>query len=325
MKKKVYGVLYACTQTRGVYLDIATSYETEAVLHTLRRLLASKGNVRLVISDPGSQSRGASKELALWRKDWDQQSLIRFGAEKSMDWKFVMPSSQHQNGAAEILIKMVKGVKVSMLKALGTQVLTLNEMNTLLAEVSQLVNERPIGLKPNESTHPSYLSPNSLYLGRCSDRISSGPFESDGVFTDDPKKTSSRFLLVQAITSQFWKIWLRDFFPSLLIRQKWHVKQRNVRRNDICLLRDQDAFRSEWRLGRVVDVFPDRLGNVRNVEILVKSLQDGSRQYVPSAGMRLRRHVNNVLVLVPVEDQSNGELQQEEDLASETCEVLGGL
>ena len=220
---------------------------------------------------------------------------------------------------------MVKGVKVSMLKALGTQVLTLNEMNTLLAEVSQLVNERPIGLKPNESTHPSYLSPNSLYLGRCSDRISSGPFESDGVFTDDPKKTSSRFLLVQAITSQFWKIWLRDFFPSLLIRQKWHVKQRNVRRNDICLLRDQDAFRSEWRLGRVVDVFPDRLGNVRNVEILVKSLQDESRQYVPSAGMRLRRHVNNVLVLVPVEDQSNGELQQEEDLASETCEVLGGL
>ena len=46
---------------------------------------------------------------------------------------------------------------------------------------------------------------------------------------------------------------------------------------------------------------------------------------MPSAGMRLRRHVNNVLVLVPVEDQSNGELQQEEDLASETCEVLGGL
>ena len=75
----------------------------------------------------------------------------------------------------------------------------------------------------------------------------------------------------------------------------------------------------------MVDVFPDRLGNVRNVEILVKLLQDGSRQYVPSAGMRLRRHVNNVLVLVPVEDQSNGELQQEEDLASETCEVLGGL
>ena len=237
----------------------------------------------------------------------------------------MMPSSQHQNGAAEILIKMVKGVKASMLKALGTQVLTLNEMNTLLAEVSQLVNESPTGLKPNESTHPSYLSPNSLYLGRCSDRISSGPFESDGVFTDDPKKTSSRFLLVQAITSQFWKIWLRDFFPSLLLRQKWHVKQRNVRRNDICLLRDQDAFRSEWRLARVVDVFPDRLGNVRNVEIVVKSLQDGSHHYVPSVGMRLRRHVSNILILVPVEDQVLGELQQEEDLASEACEVLGGL
>ena len=68
----------------------------------------------------------------------------------------------------------------------------------------------------------------------------------------------------------------------------------------------------------MVDVFPDRLGNVRNVEIVVKSLQDRSHQYVPSVGMRLRRHVSNILILVPVEDQVLGELQQEEDLASES-------
>ena len=168
-----------------------------------------------------------------------------------------MPASQHQNGAAEILIKMVKGVKVAVMKALGLQVLSLNEMNTLMMEIAQLVNERPIGLKPNESTHPHYLSPNSLYLGRCSDRIAGGPFQANEVFTDDPKKTTSRFLLVQSITTQFWKIWLRDFFPSLLVRQKWHVSQRNLRKEDICLLKDKDAFRSEWRLVKVVDVFPD--------------------------------------------------------------------
>ena len=114
-----------------------------------------------------------------------------------------MPASQHQNGAAEILIKMVKGVKVAMMKALGLQVLSLNEMSTLMMEIAQLVNERPIGLKPNESTHPHYLSPNSLYLGRCSDRIAGGPFQANEVFTDDPKKTTCRFLLVQSITRSF--------------------------------------------------------------------------------------------------------------------------
>ena len=247
VRKKVYGVLYTCSLTRGVHLDVATGYDTEAILHTVRRLLAAKGDVRLIISDPGPQLRGASKEIAAWRKGWDHGSLVRFGAERSLDWQFIMAGSQHQNGAAEVLIKMVKGVRNSMMKALGTQILSLNELNTLMAEVAQLVNERPIGLKPNERTHPQFLSPNSLYLGRCSDRIASGPFQSDGVFSDDPKKVTSRFQLVQVITSQFWRIWLRDYFPSLLIRQKWHVQRRNLRINDVCLLRDPDVFRGEWR------------------------------------------------------------------------------
>ena len=334
VRKKVYGVLYTCTLTRGVHLDVATGYDTEAILHTVRRLLAAKGDVRLIISDPGSQLRGASKELAGWRKGWDLKSLVRFGAEKSLDWQFIMAGSQHQNGAAEVLIKMVKGVRNSMMKALGTQILSLNELNTLMAEVAQLVNERPIGLKPNERTHPQFLSPNSLYLGRCSDRIASGPFQSDGVFSDDPKKITSRFQLVQAITSQFWRIWLRDYFPSLLIRQKWHVQRRNLRINDICLLRDPDVFRGQWRLARVAEVFPDRFGNVRNVEVLVKSAQDGSILYKPGVGQKLRRHVNSLLVLVPAEDQVDevhseggvldGELPQEEDGAPVFVRSSGG-
>ena len=53
----------------------------------------------------------------------------------------------------------------------------------------------------------------------------------------------------------------------------------------------------------MVEVSPDRFGNVRNVEILVKPAQDGSRVYKPSGGQLLRRHVSNLLLLVPVEDQ----------------------
>ena len=136
---------------------------------------------------------------------WDESLLVRFGAEKGLEWKFIMASSQHQNGAAEIMIKMVKGVKKSMMRAMGNRILNLNEMNTLMAEIAQLVNERP------------------------------------------------RFLLVQAIPAQFWKIWIRDFFPAILVRHKWHVKQRNLMVNDVCLLKEEDALRSEWKLARLVD------------------------------------------------------------------------
>ena len=52
--KKIWGIIFVCTRTRGVYLDVASDYSTESVLHAVRRLLALKGNVRLIISDRGS-------------------------------------------------------------------------------------------------------------------------------------------------------------------------------------------------------------------------------------------------------------------------------
>ena len=135
--------------------------------------------------------------------------LVRFGADKSLDWAFIMTDSQHQNGAAEVMVKMVKGVKKAFLKSMGEQVLSLNEMSTLMAEISNLVNQRPIGIKPNTRTNLEFLSPNSLYLGRCSVRISSGHFQTEELFNEDPKHVKNRFQLVQAVTNQFCKIWIK--------------------------------------------------------------------------------------------------------------------
>ena len=56
--KKVWGVVFG----------------TESILHVLRRFVAVKGSVRIIISDPGSQLRGANKELISWRKGRDQAS-----------------------------------------------------------------------------------------------------------------------------------------------------------------------------------------------------------------------------------------------------------
>ena len=301
--KKVWGVIFCCTLTRGVHLDITSDYSTESVLHAVRRLLASKGQVQVVISDCGLQLQGASRELEEWRCSWDAESLKRFGAERGIEWRFVMPASQHQNGAVEIMVKLVKGIKASYLKAIGDVKLTYNELNTMFLEIANLCNERPIGIKPNQSTDPEFLSPNSLYLGRASDRIASGPFSSSD-FIDDPSKVSTRFHLVQALTNQFWKVWLKLYFPTLLIRQKWHTERRNLCVNDVCMLRDANSIRGEWRLCRVSQVYPDDNGRVRNVEVKVSGKQDSSLRYNPGSPSFLNRHVSNLILLVPAEDNS---------------------
>ena len=109
--------------------------------------------------------------------------------------------------------------------------------------------------------------------------------------------------MVQAITNQFWKIWIKIYFPTLLIRHKWHTSRRNVRVDDLCLLQEDGAFRSEWKMAKVVEVYPDKVGTVRNVQVLVKPNQDGSSKYKPLKGYEIKRHVSKLLVLVPAEEQ----------------------
>ena len=301
--KKIWGIIFVCTRTRGVYLDVASDYSTESVLHAVRRLMALKGNVRLIISDRGSQLLAADKELKSWREGWDEKDLIRFGAAKHLEWQFVMPASQHQNGSAEVMIKYIKGIKNSYLRALGDVKLTYNETYTMMLEVANLCNERPIGLKPNEDSDPCYLSPNSLFLGRSSDRISGGPFMAAHDWIEDNKQLRSRFILVQTLTNKFWDVWTDIYFPSLLLRQKWHVQYRNLRVGDVCFLRDRNTMRGEWRLARVTDVYPDKKGVVRNVRVKVCNT-DSSPNYACSA-QYLRRHVSNLIVIIPVEEQDS--------------------
>ena len=105
----------------------------------------------------------------------------------------------------------------------------LNEMNTLLAESANLVNERPIGTKPNSQRDTEYLSTNSVLLGR----VSSGPFQSQYDYDERPDASKTQFLLVQIICDQFWKVWTKVFFPTLLLQQKWHHQKRNVLVGDI--------------------------------------------------------------------------------------------
>ena len=62
---------------------------------------------------------------------------------------------------------------------------------------------------------------------------------------------------------------------------------------------------SEWKMAKVVEVFPDRSGTVRNVKVLVKPGQDGSKTYKPTKGYEIMRHVSKLLLLVPVEDMEN--------------------
>lgn len=105
------------------------------------------------------------------------------------------------------------------------------------------MNERPIGLKngdPNEGTY-MYLCPNGLLLGKATTKVPPGRWSSKYCF-------KRRRNFIQQAVDSFWMKWMRDFFPTLIIRQKWHTKVRHVKVNDVILIQESNVIRGHWEL-----------------------------------------------------------------------------
>ena len=166
--------------------------------------------------------------------------IFNYGVKQGLIWYFnKSANAPFQNGYSEALIRLVKrGILISV----GNNILSYSELLSAFYEIANLLNERPIGIKPgNDLSLGSYLCPNDLILGRNNIRVPHGIF-------DDSDNIVKRYQFINQVVNSFWKKWQRDFFPTLIIRQKWHVKRRNVRVGDIVLVQDMDAFKGVWKL-----------------------------------------------------------------------------
>ncbi|XP_068236976.1 uncharacterized protein [Palaemon carinicauda] len=95
--------------------------------------------------------------------------------------------------------------------------------------------------------------------------------------------------------------WQRDYFPTLIVRQKWHTDKRNVQPGDIVLIKDTNVVRGKWKMGQVVDTETGRDNKVRDVSIRYKIQRPG--KYKGQSDTVIKRSVHKLVVLLPVEEQ----------------------
>ena len=294
---KAYGVIFNCLSTRAVYLDVMVGLDTEAFLLVFRRFTTIRGYPASCSSDGGTQIVAADKELRNIVRRFDANRLQDFGIKRGITWTYTSPGSPWQNGCSEALIKSVKRCLSATVTAKPK--VSFCERQTVFFEIANLLNERPIGRHPKNPDDGLYLSPNMLLLGRASSRIPSFPPEA----TDS--SNHQKFYHVQAIADAFWKKWIRDYFPSLVPRQKWHTESRPIAVGDICIVRDLNAVRGQWRLGRVVGLRPClRDGKVRRVDISRKILDDSQASYTGASEIVEERDVHNLVVICPADSQA---------------------
>ena len=105
--------------------------------------------------------RGSSRKPG---KKIDRESLQRSSGQDGSTWAFDPVDSPPHQGAVESLIKAAKRV---IHFSVSNQRLSVAEFLTVCSEVSNLLNERPIGVKPSKDSIINVLTPNSLLVGRA--------------------------------------------------------------------------------------------------------------------------------------------------------------
>ena len=281
---KAYGLILTCAASRAVHVDLLVDYSTDGFLQGFRRFMALRGSPSNVYSDPGSQLHGAKRMLKEFIKNLDESRLKDFGVKNEFEWHFNSGDAPWQNGCSESLIP---SVKKAIKCAIGEQVLSFSELLTVMYEAANLVNERPIGKTNMDIDDGSYLCPNDLLLGRATSKIQAGPF-------DTKANAIKRFQFVQKIVDAFWIKWTRYYFPSLIIRGKWHTERRNLCVGDIVLIQDSNNVRGQWKQGRVSKVYPGLDGKVRKVQVEYKDPGKDSKQFT-----RIERPVQRLILLLP--------------------------
>ena len=265
-------------------MDVVTDCSTEDFLQTFRRFVALRGYPEVVHSDSGTQLVGANKQLQGNFKMMKQDVLEKEFSVKGVRWEFAPGCAPLRQACAESLIN---SVKKCLFFAIGSQVLTLIELQTILFETANLLNDRPIGRHPSHPNDGFYLSPNSLLLGRSMNQPV--PFR----LTKDQKM--SRYNLVESTLNAFWKKWQQSFLPQMAYYKKWKIQHPNIQPGDVVLLEDQNAIRGLWKLGIVKNVYPGRDTLIRDVEVEVVR-KDGSKTL-------LSRPIQKLVLIVPQNEQ----------------------
>ena len=253
-QSKRWAVIFICLGICAIHIEIINEMSSSSFINALRRFVALRGEVKLIRSDCGTNFIGAAKCTDAKVINIESSDMKKFLSRKGIVWKFNPPHASHMGGVWERLI----GVSRIILDSDEVFI-------TLMAEVCQIMNSRPISGIPLNTDCDTPLTPSTLLTMKTKhtvDTFSLEAFSPKDLYTQQWRS-------VQHLANRFWKRWKNEFISQLQHRNKWQDSKRNLREGDITLLRDKTLYMNELPVGIVEKAIPSDDNIVRKVEIRV--------------------------------------------------------
>lgn len=140
--RKGWVAVFVCLVTRAIHLELVSDCSTACFLAAFRRFTSLCRVPEKMVSDNGSAFKGADRELRnYFRELHANKDVESFFANKGVEWKFHPPGAPNFSGLAEA---GVKSVKHHLNRVVNNQLLTFEEMLTLLYQIRTCLQDRSL-------------------------------------------------------------------------------------------------------------------------------------------------------------------------------------
>ena len=253
---KAYLILYSCSLTRALYLDLARSLETSEFLVSLKGLIARRGRPRTIYSDNGITFIGA----AAWIKQvQNDEKLNDFLARHQITWKFNLSRAPWWGGQFE---RMIGLVKTTMRKTIGNAYLTFDELKEVFLDVEIALNGRPLSYVEDDAQLP-VLTPYSMLFSQPN------ILPERKAYHEENPQLRRRPKYLRKCKDAIWNRWTKEYLRGL--RERHTITHKDspceVEKGDVCLIKDDNKDRNKWKLGIVEEHIVGRDGIVRAVKL----------------------------------------------------------
>ena len=261
---KIYMAIFACFASKAVHIEAVSDLTTAGCVAAFRRFVARRGCPSVIYSDNGTDFNGASSDLEILQevlKAEHQDSLQAKAAGLNIKWKFIPARAPHFGGLWEAAVKCAKRhLRIVM----GNHKLTFEEFTTILCQIEQILNSRPISFISDDVKDDIILTPAHLCLGS---QLESYPMKETKDLNDLPKiSLPKRWAFIQNIITHFWKRWNKEYVSTLQERNKWKLEVEPLK--IVVYITDDNVPPLQWPLGKVTHVFsgPDKFVRVVKVK-----------------------------------------------------------
>ncbi len=273
---KRWAILFTCLVCRAIHIEVVEDMSSSAFINALRRFVSIRGNVKQFRSDRGTNFVGSTDSLNITAVNVEDPEVKRFLSNNKTEWIFNPPQASHMGGVWERMIGVSRRILDSMLNSVSAKCLTHEVLTTLMAEVSAIVNGRPIVPVSTDHESPCVLTPSVLLTQKTEPVSNIG--NPDQIGTKNlPDLYRCQWKRVQALADTFWCRWKAEYLHNLQTRQKWchDTSQKNIEKGDIVLLKDSSSHRNQWPMGAIVSAFESDDGIVRKATVRI--LKDGKK------------------------------------------------